>query len=564
MKKSNILGFVLLGVMILWMSFFQEPPIKEKNTPVPQKNEITQSNDNTTTVNSNALSQNSLGENGQLIKASVSNEQKTIVETEKFIITLSNKGAVITSIILKDLKNREGINPELFEKENGTALGFSLEDINFSNEFFTLDSTLPSTITVDSKTALTYSWKNSKGYSVTRTYTFSKSGTDIAHDITIDGYTPRGYTLNWGAGLRETERITNIRGITKATDDSYAFSELIYKEGDDITREEFSEKETINDESGTLKWIGLRRKYIAVVINFDRVADAQVDVTPLYSKEDTKHEERPTYTMDISENLTKNSLSFRLEVLPLKYSNLQSYDQGYEEIIVIGYSWFFFANVWFPALCGFILWLLNFFYGIIPNYGIAIILLTIVVKTATLPFGIKQTKSMTKMKEHKPAIDAIRAKYKSDPKKVQEKTMAYYREKGINPLAQMGGCLPMVMQMPIFISLFVILGRAVELRYAPFAGWIQDLSLPDVIYAGIEIPLLLPHGIGILPFIMAASSYIQAKQTMTDPNQAAMIYLMPAMMFFFSNQMPSGLVVYWIVQNLYSITQHWVISKKAA
>ncbi|MGL1937293.1 MAG: membrane protein insertase YidC [Fibrobacterales bacterium] len=564
MKKSNILGFVLLGIMILWMSYFQEPPKKQENKKVPQQNEVAQPNNTPTAENSTVLSENSHEENSVTSQPIASREQKTVVETEKFIVTLSNKGAVITSIILKDLKNREGINPELFEKENATALGFTLEDINFSNEYFSLDSTLPSTITVDSKTTLTFSWKNTKGYSVTRTYTFSKSGTDFAHDIIIDGFIPRGYTLNWGAGLRETERITNIKGITKATDDSYAFSELIYKEGDDITREEFTENETINEESGTLKWVGLRRKYVAVVINFDRTADARVDVTPIYSKEDTKHEERATYAMDISENLTQNSLSFRVELLPLKYANLQSYDQGYEEIIVIGYSWFFFANVWFPALCGFILWLLNFFYSIIPNYGISIILLTIVVKTATLPFGIKQTKSMSKMKEHKPAIDAIRAKYKSDSRKVQEKTMAYYREKGINPLAQMGGCLPMVMQMPIFISLFVILGRAVELRYAPFAGWIQDLSLPDVIYAGIEIPLLLPHGIGILPFIMAASSYFQAKQTMTDPNQAAMIYLMPAMMFFFSNQMPSGLVVYWIVQNLYSITQHWVISKKAA
>ncbi|MGL1889569.1 MAG: membrane protein insertase YidC [Reichenbachiella sp.] len=566
MKKNNLIGFVLLGAVIFWMSFNQEPAKIPKKQEDPASTNVVGSK---TTSPSNTQSapvlnsdKNTTGDQAEASTPVITSKKYT-VETDKFIITLNSKGAAITSILLKDLKDKDGAYPELFENQESTILDFALEDFSYSNELFSVDSNTPSQILVTDSTTLSFNWKNSEGHALVRTYTFSNNGSEIQHDITIDGFTPRTYSLKWNAGLRETERIIK-KGQEVASDDSYAFSEFIYKSGDDVSREEYSEKEMINEESGTVRWVGMRRKYVAALINFERSAYAKVAVTPFKISKDPESGDRPTFSLDITENLTSDNLSFKFVILPLKYADLKDYGQGYEEIIVIGYSWFFFANVWFPALCGLVLWLLNAFYGLIPNYGVAIILLTLLVKIVTMPFAIKQIKSMGKMKEHKPALDVIRAKHKSDPRKVQEKTMEYYREKGINPLAQMGGCLPMVMQMPIFISLFVILGRAVELRYAPFAGWITDLSLPDIIYSGIQIPLVMPYGLGILPFIMAISSYFQSKQTMTDPNQKAMIYMMPAMMFFFSNQMPSGLVLYWTISNVFGILQHWFLNRKTA
>jgi len=120
------------------------------------------------------------------------------------------------------------------------------------------------------------------------------------------------------------------------------------------------------------------------------------------------------------------------------------------------------------------------------------------------------------------------------------------------------------LQMPIFIGLFVVLGRAIELREAPFFGWISDLSKSDVIWSGISIPYIMPEGIAILPFLMVVSTYFQTKQTITDPNQKMMVWMMPAMMFVFSAVMPSGLVLYWTISNLWGIAQYFVINRKPA
>jgi YidC/Oxa1 family membrane protein insertase len=131
-----------------------------------------------------------------------------------------------------------------------------------------------------------------------------------------------------------------------------------------------------------------------------------------------------------------------------------------------------------------------------------------------------------------------------------------------------GGCLPMLVQMPVFFGLFMVFGRAIELRGMPFIGWISDLSRSDVIWHGFSIPYLMPDGIAILPIIMVFTTYFQTKQSMTamtDPTQKKMMtFMMPAMMFVFSAVMPSGLVLYWIVSNLWGIAQYGIINRKTA
>jgi YidC/Oxa1 family membrane protein insertase len=133
--------------------------------------------------------------------------------------------------------------------------------------------------------------------------------------------------------------------------------------------------------------------------------------------------------------------------------------------------------------------------------------------------------------------------------------MEYYRQQGINPMAPVLGCFPLLLQMPVFISLFNVLGRAVELHEAPFFGWISDLSRPDVVWAGLKIPYLFPAGLTVLPFLMAGTMWVQMKMTIKDPNQKAMVWLMPVVMFVFSGSFPSGLVLYWSVSNIFTIGQ---------
>jgi YidC/Oxa1 family membrane protein insertase len=140
--------------------------------------------------------------------------------------------------------------------------------------------------------------------------------------------------------------------------------------------------------------------------------------------------------------------------------------------------------------------------------------------------------------------------------------MEYYKKEGVNPLSGVMGCFPMFLQMPIFISLFNVLGRSVELRNAPFFGWVQDLSRPDVVLETFKLPYVFPLGLTILPFFMAGTMWLQMKMTIKDPNQKFMVWMMPVMMYVFSCSFPSGLVLYWTVSNLFTIGQTYFYTNR--
>jgi YidC/Oxa1 family membrane protein insertase len=270
------------------------------------------------------------------------------------------------------------------------------------------------------------------------------------------------------------------------------------------------------------------------------------------------------YTLSLSGNQDggPGALDFDVVVLPLHYERIKAMGRNYEQILFSGWESFFRADIWYVKLCGLVLKLLNMFYGWIPNYGIAIILLTLLVRLITMPLSISQIKQAAKMAEHQPAIRKIQEKNKGDRQKTQLEIMAYYKDRGINPLAPVMGCFPVLLQMPVFIALFNVLGRAVELHDTPFFGWISDLSMPDVVLPALKIPFLFPVGLTVLPFFMAGTMWIQMKMTIKDPNQKAMIWLMPIMMFVFSCSFPSGLVLYWTVSNIFTIGQTKVFTPK--
>ena len=199
-------------------------------------------------------------------------------------------------------------------------------------------------------------------------------------------------------------------------------------------------------------------------------------------------------------------------------------------------------------LCVLLLYTLNAIHGVIGNYGVAIILLTIIVRVLFWPITHKSTESMKKMQQLQPLIKEIRAKHKDKPQKMNQETMALYKEHKVNPMA---GCLPLVVQIPVFIALFTVLRSAVELRFAPFL-WIPDLSEPEGLFAG-----LLPIPINILPVFMTVTMIIQQKLTPTtgDPQQQRMMMIMPAVMLFIFYNMASALVLYWSVSQSLSIVQ---------
>jgi YidC/Oxa1 family membrane protein insertase len=260
-------------------------------------------------------------------------------------------------------------------------------------------------------------------------------------------------------------------------------------------------------------------------------------------------------------------VAYSFMVLPLQWDEIESLGQGYEKIIVTGSKWFPGSSVWFVWICKWLLKLLKFFYSIIPNYAVAILLITLIVRAFTTPFTIKQMKATRGLAALKPQMDEINVKYRSDPQKRQAAMMELYSKNGVNPFSSCTGCLPMLFQMPIFMGLFFVLGRAIELRGMPAFLWITDLSKSDVVWSGISIPFIMPAGLAILPWIMVVTTYFQTKVTMSgsagmDPaQQKMMVWMMPAMMFVFSAVMPSGLVLYWIISNFWTIAQYKIMNR---
>ena len=214
---------------------------------------------------------------------------------------------------------------------------------------------------------------------------------------------------------------------------------------------------------------------------------------------------------------------------------------------------------WFDMLGKPMLWLLNFFNQYANNYGVAIILLTILIKLAFWPITQKGMKSMKNMQKLQPKIAKLRERYKGDPAKMNQEMMTLYKTYKVNPL---GGCLPMLIQIPFFFALYQVLLAAIELRHAPFMLWINDLSAPDRLWIGFDIPYL--HGIPILTLLMGASMYIQQKMTPTtaDPTQARIMQFLPIVFTVMFINFASGLVLYWFVNNLLSILQQYLINRQ--
>jgi len=208
--------------------------------------------------------------------------------------------------------------------------------------------------------------------------------------------------------------------------------------------------------------------------------------------------------------------------------------------LTLDYGW-----LWFIGKILF--WLLDHIHSVVANWGWSIVLLTLLVKLCFYQLSATSYKSMAAMRKLQPQLQQIRERYGDDRQKVAQLTMELYRKEKVNP---MGGCLPLLVQIPVFIALYWVLLASVQLRLAPFILWIHDLSAPDPYY--------------ILPILMGASMFLQQKMAPTppDPMQAKIMMAMPIMFTFFFLNFPSGLVLYWVVSNILSIAQQWFITTR--
>jgi len=253
---------------------------------------------------------------------------------------------------------------------------------------------------------------------------------------------------------------------------------------------------------------------------------------------------------------TEKTYRYTLYYGPKDYKRLKALENGLVRSIYFGW-----LDVVSKPLLVVMLWL----NGFLKNYGLTIILLTVVVKILFWPLTAKSYKSMKQMQKLQPQIMKLREKYKNDREAMNREMMQLYRTFKVNP---MGGCLPMVIQIPVFIAFYRLLDYSLELRHAPFWLWIQDLSAPDrLLHFGFKIPYMQePAGIPVLTLLMGASMFLTQKMTPTpgDPTQAKIMMLMPIFFTVIFVNFPSGLVLYWFVNNLLSLGQQYLINKRAS
>ncbi len=217
---------------------------------------------------------------------------------------------------------------------------------------------------------------------------------------------------------------------------------------------------------------------------------------------------------------------------------------------------------WFSFIALPLLWLLRHSHRVTGNYGIDIILLTVTTKVLFLPLTRKSFQSMREMQKLQPQMNQIREQFKDNSEEMNKRVMELYRTHGVNPL---GGCLPMIVQMPVFIGLYQALSNAVELRHAPFFLWINDLSAPDRL-GSVQIPFIEPAGIPVLTLVMGASMFAQQRMSPAtgDPTQRQMMMIMPLVFTFMFVSFPAGLVLYWTVNNVLTVAQQYYINRSSS
>jgi YidC/Oxa1 family membrane protein insertase len=559
LDKRSIIGFVLISLILtgwlLWMST-NERKVNPTETKTEVSKKAPSSPQEAKKKSAATLSSTSTGG----LK-----EDFIRIETDLLKIMISTKGGSIARWEMKNYKSWH----------NKTNPGFPVQLIYRGQREATISYVNNDGKKVDSKSmhfAFTnaersYTLKGNESITITAVHELAP-GSAIVKTFTISGnsyactaevelrnmeqFMPqRTYDITWKGGLKFQEQ--------NSVDESNTAIALTSVNGtiDEFDATEYAQPTSVQS-AGEIDFIATRTKYFVAAI-----IPQKKDPNAIAFMEGVK-EGAPN-----EGNLEKYSLAYRnrykggvqkdaftIFIGPQIYDTLQAY--GLEKTINFGT---FYGVKWLVAPIGeyVILPTLSFLHTFIANYGIVIILFSLLMKIVLQPFSASQMKSMQKMKAVQPLLQKVQEKYKDDRTMLSQETMKIYSEYGINPA---GGCLPMIMQMPILISLWSVLSSWMDIRHQHFFGWISDLSAPDVILdLGFKLPLFQVDKLSGLALLMGIAMFIQQKMTVTDPNQKSMVYIMPIMFIFMFSGFPSGLNVYYFVFTVLGILQQVWITK---
>lgn len=461
-------------------------------------------------------------------------EKDITVETGLYTAVISSRGGVVKSWRLAKYTGEDGkpaemaypdyvVKPLLVVPGGMDVAAAGKMDYVPDKERITIDGESGGAV-------LNLSYSDGAGRTIVKTLTFQSGTYAVGLDVAVNGFD--SYRLLMGE---------DFGSLTTAANKGYGFvGPLIYVDGQfkekgfvhwvsNLFGKSEEEKKEIRDYKGSAGWAGLTDKYFLAAV----VPDGAIDAVVARGATDWGYVGVEALSKD-------GPFKGYIYAGPKEYDVLKA--AGHDMHKAVDFGWFtFIAKPLFVSL--------KFFQGLVGNYGWSIIIITFIIKLLFAPLTHKQQKSMKRMSALQPRINELKEKFKGDPQRMNTEMMELYKREKVNPL---GGCLPMLVQIPVFIALYNVLNNAIELRHAPFALWLVDLSAKDPYY--------------ILPVLMGVSMFVMQKMTPStmEPMQAKMMMFLPVVMTFMFVSLPSGLVLYFTVSNLLSMAQQLYINKSAA
>jgi YidC/Oxa1 family membrane protein insertase len=499
-------------------------------------------------------------------------EDLVTVRTERFEVTLAERGARIVSWKGLSYPDGEGGPVELIPQgEESVSYGmdavtFGTADLELGRKLFTADG--PSEIEVTSGSrSVTFRLLTEGDLEIRKTYTFTPDSYTMTLDLEVAAAgpqaaaaramlgDPRQVRFGWPQGIASTEGDDRLE---KAAFRSFA------KVNDELETKKRGglEKDVEKVESfasGPVSFAGVQNKYFTVVGLPRQDGPEARNGAVVLSGDQSRNLQTWSITLPAQRGGgdTLGVAGLTLYIGPQEQDRLKAFGVGLDKTMDLGWALI-------RPLTEATLWIMDQMRRVIPNYGVIIILFSVLTKVAFYPLTRTSTQSMKRMQQLQPKIKALQEKYKDNQEKQSKAMMELYQKEKINPMA---GCLPILLQMPVFVALYQALAHTIALRNTPFVGWIDDLSQPDALFS---LPFSIPFlgsEFNLLPLLMTATMVVQMRMTPTvqpSGQMAMMNTLMPVIFLFFFYQMPSGLVLYWLVNNVVTIYQTWRIHKTAA
>jgi len=454
------------------------------------------------------------------------------IRTENYRVTLTSDGAAITHWVLDSFKDEVRNQPLDLVAPDAKAYPVVVEYGSHALDF----SGAPFRIVQDDAAGgvVSFEAQDQSGVRVTKTYRVGADRRLLDADVHVSAPPELGpirYRIGWGTPLPLTEPSAMKRDLPQAvallgTKLEYVPASKLGPNGEQIMP------------PGNVRWVASRNKYFIAAVIPDSGTVSDVVFRTAGNGLVT------SWILGAVPPGGEVARHARIYGGPIRFETLASIGSGLDEVANLGWRWM-------RGISVLLLRCLNLLHKVIANYGAAIIILAAATKLLFYPLTQSSLRSMKVMHHLQPQIKALQDSLKDDPMKLNQAMMALYKENNVNP---MSGCLPMLLQVPVFIGLYNVLLYSIELRASGFVGYIRDLSAPDVLLTIGAFPLHL------MPIIMTGSTYLLQAQTPVAPAQKGMMYVMPLFMLFFMYSFPSGVVLYWTVNNLLSALQQYLVN----